>query len=744
MGKADIDLDKKNVSTTTLKFLPWIRSFDIERKLALFLIAIGLPIVAVTFFIIQKRAISAEISPSTVLWFLMVDLVILLLLMLLISRRVFALWMQRRKGIAGTKLHTRIVFWFSFLAVIPSIIVTIFTTLFLNLGLNQWFSDSVQEAVKNSLIVAQGYLQEHQQSILGAILSMANELKKVGPIFQANPQRIQNVILFQSAVGSLSEVLILDGKGNVLAAGNFSLTAALNPGVLPSSFERARLGQTIILSSPTEDRVRAITLVDPENDIFLYVGRRVDANILAYVDETSKAVDFYERMEGRRSQIQITFALIFIVIASLTLMCAIWIALAFSDRLFKPVAQLITAAVKIGQGDLNIRVPTHQGSDEINLLGQNFNRMIDQVSRQQQELITKNMELNDRRQFTEIILQGISAGVMGIDDQGYITMANQSAIALLNLDQHSLVGMHFLSIFPEIDGLFKAIQSNKLDAIQGKLEIDREDNKRTLITKLVRNQTNLHNHGFVVTFDDISGLLNAQRKAAWADVARRIAHEVKNPLTPIQLAAERLKRRYQKSIANDLEIFDQCIDTIINQVDTIKKLVDEFSAFARMPTAIFQTDNIVSICKQAIFLQSQAHPQIVFETNFMSNQVLMKVDNRQMGQAITNILLNSVQAIEKQQETISGLDGCIKLEVMEDKEIISVTVTDNGGGFPEKYIPQIGQPYITTKTNGSGLGLAIVKKIVEDHSGELIFGNTEGRKAFVTFKFNKQLNSLLS
>ncbi|HMS45118.1 MAG TPA: PAS domain-containing sensor histidine kinase [Alphaproteobacteria bacterium] len=743
MDKADIDLGRKNISTTTLKFLPWIRSFDIERKLALFLITIGLPIVAVTFFIIQG-AISAEISPSTILWFLTIDLVILLLLMLLISKRVFALWMQRRKGIAGTKLHTRIVFWFSFLAVIPSIIVTIFTTLFLNLGLNQWFSDSVQEAVKNSLIVAQGYLQEHQQSILGDILSMENDLKKEGPIFQANPQRIQNFILLQSALRSLSEVLILDGKGKVLAAGNFSLTAALNPGVSPSSFERARLGDTIILSSPTEDRVRAITLVDPENDIFLYVGRRVDANILAYVDETSKAVDFYERMEGRRSQIQITFALIFIVIASLTLMCAIWIALAFSDRLFKPVAQLITAAVKIGQGDLNIRVSTHQGSDEINLLGQNFNRMIEQVSRQQQELITKNMELNDRRQFTEIILQGISAGVMGVDDQGYITMANQSAIALLNLDQHSLVGIHFLSIFPEIDDLFKAIQSNKLDAIQGKLEIDREDNKRTLITKLVRNQTNVHNHGFVVTFDDISGLLNAQRKAAWSDVARRIAHEVKNPLTPIQLAAERLKRRYQKSITNDLEIFDQCIDTIINQVDTIKKLVDEFSAFARMPTAIFQTDNIVSICKQAIFLQSQAHPQIIFETNFTSNQVFMKVDNRQMGQAITNILLNSVQAIEKQQETNLGFDGCIKLELMEDKDIISVTVTDNGGGFPEKYIPQIGQPYITTKTNGSGLGLAIVKKIVEDHSGELIFGNAEGRKAFVTFKFNKQLNSLLS
>lgn len=720
-----------------------IKQIDIERRLAVVLVALAIPLAIITFFMIQ-RAVSAEVSSSTILWLLTADLGVLLLLMIIIAKRVISLWLQRKKGLAGAKLHTRLVFWFSALAIIPSIIVTIFTTLFLNFGLNQWFNDTVKEAVNNSLVVAHEYLLEHQQSIVGDILAMANDLKYEGPIFEANPQRIQNFILLQSSVRSLSEVLLLNGQGKVLVAGNLSLNAALNPAVSPSAFERARNGETIILSGPTEDRMRAMVLVDWQNDIYLYIGRKIDTKILGYVEETRKAVNLYRNMEGRRFQIQVTFALIFIVIASLALMGAIWVALVFSGRLFQPITQLIAAAEKIGNGDLNTRVPYLGGVDEINILNRTFNQMTERLSFQQQELIIKNIEVNERRQFTELVLQGVSAGVVGISEDGIINLINQSAINLLELEGSQFLRVHFSQVFPEIREFFEAINSSRYETIQGQVEIERKNVKRTFTTKMVRNGTTVNNHGYVLTFDDISSLLTAQRKAAWADVARRIAHEVKNPLTPIQLSAERLKRRYQKYITSDVDIFDQCIDTIINQVDTIKRLIDEFSAFARMPAPIFQYENLINVCKQAIFLQSQGNQEIIFDTNFAESMIMMKIDSRQMGQALTNVLLNSVQAIEKcRQQKPDSEKGHITLTAQDNGDKIIIAIEDNGGGLPEKYLNMLTEPYITTKTNGSGLGLAIVRKIVEDHKGVLRLGNKEGQKTLVEFEFNKQENMLL-
>ncbi len=726
------------------RFWAKIKRIDLERRLAMVLVAVAIPLAIITFFMIQ-RAVSAEVSSSTILWLLTADLGVLLLLMVIIAKQVISLWVQRKKGLAGAKLHTRLVFWFSALAIIPSVIVTIFTTLFLNFGLNQWFNDSVKEAVYNSLVVAHEYLLEHQRSIVGDILAMANDLKYEGPLFEANPKRIQNFILLQSSVRSLSEVLLLNGQGKVLAAGNLSLTAALNPDVSPSAFERARNGETIILSGPTEDRIRAMVLVDWQNDIYLYIGRKIDVRILGYVEETSKAVELYKNMEGRRFQIQVTFALIFIVIASLALMGAIWVALVFSGKLFKPITQLIAAAEKIGHGDLNTRVPYLGGVDEINILNRTFNQMTERLSLQQQELVTKNIEVNERRQFTELVLQGVSAGVVGISEDGTINLINQSAIHLLELDSNQFLGSHFSEIFPEIKEFFEAIQSSsRYETVKGQIEIERRNVKRTFTTKMVRNGTTVNNHGYVLTFDDISSLLVAQRKAAWADVARRIAHEVKNPLTPIQLSAERLKRRYQKYITSDLDIFDQCIDTIVNQVDTIKRLIDEFSAFARMPTPIFQYENLVNVCKQAVFLQSQGRQDIIFATYFPEPMIMMKIDSRQIGQALTNVLLNAVQAIEKRrQQKPDSEPGHIALTVGMTSNKIVITVEDNGCGLPEKYLNILTEPYVTTKANGNGLGLAIVRKIVEDHKGILKLGNKDGNKTLVEFEFDKQENMLL-
>ncbi|MEX2009797.1 MAG: PAS domain-containing sensor histidine kinase, partial [Dongiaceae bacterium] len=617
-------------------------------------------------------------------------------------------------------------------------VVAVFSALFLNLGMEAWFSDRVRTAVKDSLIVAQAYLQEHQQSIGAEVLAMANDLRHEGPLLLVNRQRFEQTMRIQSTLRSLSEAVIIDRNRQIIARAGYSLVLEFDPELPDWALERARNGELVILANETEDRVRALVQLDPQADTFLYVGRLVDPRVLAHLDKTKGAAQIYERLEGQRSGLQITFALIFFVVALLLLFAAVWVALIFATQLVRPISNLVAATDRVRTGDLTARVPEGPTDDEIASLSRAFNRMTGQLESQQNDLMSANSQLEERRHFIELVLSGVSAGVIALDGRGRIDLANRSASELLATDLGAHIGTDLAKVVPELAGLMRAARRRTARAAGRQIDLARDGTTRTLLVRVVAELGETGLVGFVVTFDDVTALLAAQRKAAWADVARRIAHEIKNPLTPIQLSAERLKRRYLKEITSDPETFIACTDTIVRQVGDIGRMVDEFSSFARMPAPAMRDEDIVQLCRQAAFLQQGAHPAIVYEGVYPDDSVHISCDGRQVSQALTNLLQNAADSIDGRETPAGGEmpEGRIWLRITCERGRVVVGVEDNGRGLPTRHRDRLTEPYVTTRAKGTGLGLAIVKKIMEDHGGDLILDDRAGGGAAARLVFH--------
>jgi two-component system nitrogen regulation sensor histidine kinase NtrY len=713
------------------------RAHGLERKLAVALLVVSL-LSGIATYLAMTGAFSIVPEPRTILLLLLLNFVVLLLLVAVVMRRLVALWLERRRGRVGARLHARLVLWFSLIAVTPTIIVAVFSALFLNLGMEAWFSDRVRTAVKDSLIVAQAYLHEHQQRIGAEVLAMANDLRREGPIIEVNRGRIESLMEVQSLLRSLSEAVIITGNRQIIARAGYSLLLDFDPDLPDWALERARAGEVVLLPSDTEDRVRALVLLDPVADHFLYVGRLVDPRVLNHVDKSEGAAQLYERLEGQRSGLQITFALIFFVVALLVLFAAVWVALVFATQIVRPVSSLVRGAEQVRTGDLTTRVPEGPEGDEIGTLSRAFNRMTDQLESQQNALMDANRELEDRRRFTELVLAGVSAGVIGLDEQGRINYPNRSASDLLGVDLGAELGRDIALVVPEMAPLVRTARRRPTRVAQGQIDLVRGARNSTLLVRVVAETGEQGLIGFVVTFDDVTELLSAQRKAAWADVARRIAHEIRNPLTPIQLSAERLKRKYLKEIHSDPETFTACTDTIVRQVGDIGRMVDEFSSFARMPAPMMRTEELRSLCRQAIFLQQGAHSAIRYKTAFPPDPVSVVCDGRQIGQALTNLLKNAAESIELRKA--SGEDelppGEILVAIALEPGRIVIAVEDNGRGLPARKRERLTEPYVTTRAKGTGLGLAIVKKIMEDHEGNLLLEDRVGGGASVKLVFN--------
>jgi two-component system nitrogen regulation sensor histidine kinase NtrY len=454
------------------------------------------------------------------------------------------------------------------------------------------------------------------------------------------------------------------------------------------------------------------------------------------MEETQRAAALYEQMEGQRSGFQITFALIFMMVAMLFLVAAVAIGIHFAAQFAGPISRLITAAEQVRGGDLAARVPEGEKDDELASLSRAFNRMTYQIESQQRELREANRQLDERRRFTETVLTGVSAGVIGLDSLGRVNLPNRSASALLGTDLDQAIGQDLAEVAPEMVGLLDEAERRPDRLAQSQVELIRGNSTRTLLVRIAAEHNGRDISGFIVTFDDITELLSAQRKAAWADIARRIAHEIKNPLTPIQLAAERLRRRYLKEIKSDVETFTVCTDTIVRHVGDIGRMIDEFSSFARMPTPVLKPENLVEIVHRAVFLQRTAHPEIVFEPVLPAGPVAVNCDARLVGQALINIVKNAIESIEARRADDSASPaGCIRVSVAEEDGQAAVIIEDNGKGLPQHGREQLTEPYVTTRTKGTGLGLAIVKKIMEDHHGELVLedGETEGARVSLHF-----------
>ena len=717
----------------------WGRAVRLERKLAVTLL-VGALLSGVATYLAMTGAFGITPKPDTILLLLLLNLIVLLLLGTVVARRLVLLWMELRRGLAGAKLHARLVLLFSLVAVTPTIIVATFSALFLNLGMDAWFSERVRTAVKGSLIVAQAYLEEHQQRVGAEALAMAGDLRREGPILVSNRQRIEQVMRLQSTLRSLDEAVIINGDGDILARAGYSLMLEFDPDLPSWAIDRARRDEVVVLSSDTDDRVRALVQIDKSADTFLYVGRVVDGRVLSHLDKTEGAARLYERLEGQRSGLQITFALIFVVLALLLLFAAIWVALIVATQMVRPISSLVAAAEQVSTGDLSVRV--QEGStkaDEIGTLSRAFNRMAEQLESQRGELIDANRQLEERSRFTRLVLSGVSAGVIGLDVHGRINLPNRSAAELLGTDLEGRIGQDLAAVVPEMAELVDAARRRPNRMAERQIQLMRAGQARTLLVRVVAEVGEVGLQGFVVTFDDVTELLSAQRKAAWADVARRIAHEIKNPLTPIQLSAERLKRKYLKEIKSDPDTFTVCTDTIVRQVGDIGRMVDEFSSFARMPAPVIRPEDVVQLCEQAVFLQKNAHPAIAYKVDFPGKAVTVPCDARQIGQALTNLLQNAADSIAARGEAEGPAKrpkGEILVRVVQGVGEVVIAVEDNGRGLPTHDRERLTEPYVTTRAKGTGLGLAIVKKIMEDHGGNLILDDREGGGASVRLVFN--------
>jgi two-component system nitrogen regulation sensor histidine kinase NtrY len=661
--------------------LHWAARVGLGRKLTVFLALAALASGFATYAAVTGVP---PFGPGGVLFLLNLNLVLVLVLGALVAKQLVQVWAQRRRGLAGSRLHVRLVVLFSLVAVTPTIIVAIFSFLFFTYGVESWFSERVRTALSESQAVAEAYLREHQQVLRGDVLAMAADLNREALVLGFSPERLNQFVAAQAALRSLNEAIVIDRAGRVLARSGF--TFSLEFGVIPDwAMRQAQSGGVAIMTGDSDDRVRALVSLDQfPNGAMLYVGRFVEPQVLAHMEQTQRAVAQYERLEGQRSGLQITFALIFLVVALLFLLAAVWFGINFASQMAKPISMLITATERVRAGDLAARVVEGDGDEEFASLSRAFNRMTNQLQSQQSELIEANRQLDQRRRFTETVLAGVSAGVIGLDLLGRINLPNRSSSVLLATDLEHCIGQDLATVVPEMAGLFEVATRRPDRLAQSQIEINGRGRHRVLLVRIAAEQQDGEVRGYVVTFDEVTELLSAQRKAAWADVARRIAHEIKNPLTPIQLSAERLKRKYLRQIHTDPETFAICTDTIIRHVEDIGRMVDEFSSFARMPAPVIKTENLLEISRQATFLQRNAYMDIDFEIVAPTVPPMAACDSRLIGQALTNLLKNAAEAIHGRAADEGGRRGQIVVRLTAEHGQVVAAVEDNGKGLPEQ------------------------------------------------------------
>ncbi len=718
------------------RLLAWTGGRNFTSRLALILTVAALAAGIATYFALTESPPFGH-DPETVFVLLNIDLVILLLLGAVIARRLAALLIERRRGRAGSRLHIRLAARFSVVAIIPAIVVATFSALFFQFGVQAWFSDRVSTAINESLSVAEAYLAEHQQILRSDALEMAREIEnqvQVSPQTISDPNRFNLYLNLLADVRNIPEAMVIEGTGRVLAQTRLAFTIQFV--TLPEELlNAARDDEVLLLEDEIDDRVRAVVRLDNMVDTFLVIGRFVESQVIGHMEQTQGAVAEYQNLQDRSANLQITFTLIYLVVALLLLMISVWIGLMFADSLVTPIGSLITAAERVRSGDLTARVEPSEARDELNSLGRAFNRMTSQLESQRHELVEANAQLDMRRRFTEAVLTGVSAGVLGLDADGKITLPNPSALRLLGQPQNDLIGRPLSEAVPEMAELMRSIRRRPSRLVESQVKINRGAEGRTLLVRISAERDGGRVQGYVATFDDVTELLSAQRKAAWADVARRIAHEIKNPLTPIQLSAERLQRRYLKEIQSDPETFVECTDTIVRQVGDIGRMVDEFSAFARMPNPVMQAEDMTRLAADALALQRNAYPTVQFELDAGEGEMPVLCDARQIQQVLTNILQNALDAIDGRVASTDGSSlppGAIRLALRRIDGEIATIVEDNGRGLPSSDRDRLTEPYVTTREKGTGLGLAIVKKIIEDHGGRLQLDDRDGGGTRVT------------
>ncbi len=712
----------------------WVSRVDFYPRLeiaaAILVILLGLS----SYALLAGRGSPANgVSPPLVTAVLVANLIPLMALTVLIGRRVAILLANRRKGLAGSRLHVRMVALFASIAAVPTILVVIFASLLFQFGVQFWFSDRVKTVLDGSNQIAQAYVEENRNRVVEDIVAMSSDVNNYVRDYGLGSPLFTKGLEFQVAARNLTEaaVFVRDGRQvRPLALAGVNATDLIGR-VGRIDFAKAVSGAASVVARGG-DRVEAVVRLGPGDDRYVYVSRKVDPAVLARAARAAQALNEYNALIERSRAMELRFNLILIAVSLLTLAVAVTVALWLANRLVAPIARLAEATERVGGGDFDARVPVRGSPDELGTLARAFNRMTGQLKAQQTALVGANQQLDVRRQFTEAVLTGVSAGVLSIDAHGVVRLANASAAALLETTVSGLAGKSLVTTVPELAALVE--QAGRGGDATDQVRIARGSETQTLSVRVAAAGSE---GSHVLTFDDISAQLADQRRAAWADVARRIAHEIKNPLTPIQLAAERLQRKFGRQIVEDADTYSDLTSTIVRQVGDLRRMVDEFSAFARLPKPAFALESIERIARQALVLQEVATPQIAFAVD-APPQPPVVCDRQQIGRALTNLLKNAAESVVARidRDTAAGNlaePGAIAVTVGGTATEVTVTVSDNGLGLPAEGRDRLTEPYVTTRTRGTGLGLAIVKKIVEDHGGTLSLSDADRGGAVVTF-----------
>jgi two-component system nitrogen regulation sensor histidine kinase NtrY len=676
-------------------------------------------------FVVLANLTPIPPTHEVVVTLLLTNAVMVFLLVVVIAREVWGVVQARRRGRAAARLHVRIVALFSIIAAVPAVLVAVVASVTLDRGLDRLFSQQTQALIENSLIVADAYVREQVQFVRAETIATAIELARAKPMFDKSREQFHQFLAVQASIRGLPVLMLLDKDLNVVDQVEAKVSQAF---VKPSRDVLEGINDTEpqVAMFLDDNYVAAIIKLRGYNDVYLYIARLLDPRVLAQLRATQAGMAQYADLSARRIGIQIAFALMYTVIALIVLLSAVWIGLTFANYLVAPIRRLIGAAQVVSTGNLYVQVPTRRSEGDLAQLGETFNKMTQELRTQRDDIVRARDLIDSRRRFTEAVLAGASAGVIGVDAEGCISILNRSAERLIGCPEADALGRPLTDIVPELAEMFESARSGPQRLVQGQATINRNGRERNLSVRVTSEQSGAAEGGYVVTLDDITELVAAQRTSAWADVARRIAHEIKNPLTPIQLSAERLRRKYASVIKEDGGIFQQCTDTIVRQVDDIKRMVDEFSRFARMPKPVIEAEDVADMVRQVVFLQRVGNADIDIEVEIAEDPMPARFDRRLISQALTNIIKNATEAIAAVPAAELGR-GHIRVWAGREGTDVVIDVVDNGIGLPKENRSRLLEPYVTTREKGTGLGLAIVGRILEEHGGGIELGDAANK-----------------
>src|SRR5229473_1298209 len=668
---------------------------------------------ALATFLVLADLTPIVASHNVVIVLLGVSAGAILVLLAMIGREIWPVIQGRRRGRAGARLHVRIVGLFSVIAAAPAILVAIVASVTLDRGLDRLMS--ARDLIANTLVVAEIYGREHVQGLRGDTLAMAITLTQAKPLFDQDRDRFRQLFTAQASLRGMGAALLISHDGGVVMKSDFSQDLAIPPAAV---LDKASDTEPQMAPLPDTNVLTATIKMRGYDDVYLYVARPLDPRVIALGRQANVMLDAFDSLQARRLGVQLAFALMFTVIALTVLLSAVWIGLNFVNLLVAPIRRLIGAANIVSTGNLYVQVPVRSSEGDLAQLGETFNKMTQELRTQRDDIVRARDLIDSRRRFTEAVLAGASAGVIGVDAESCISILNRSAERLIGRSEKEALGKPVVEIVPELGELFTAARAGVQRLVQGQVTINRNGRERNLSVRVTSEQAGSAERGYVVTLDDITELVTAQRTSAWADVARRIAHEIKNPLTPIQLSAERLRRKYANIIKEDGGIFQQCTDTIVRQVDDIKRMVDEFSRFARMPKPVMAAEDVADTVRQVVFLQRVGNADIDIDVDIAEDPLPAQFDRRLISQALTNIIKNATEAVAAVPPAELGR-GQIRVSAAREGEDVVIDVIDNGISLPKENRSRLLEPYVTTRDKGTGLGLAIVGRILEEHGGRI-------------------------